>query len=241
MKMDDRIEGYFQKTLSKEDVKQFEADLASDTELARSFALYVAAREAVKPQSGKDHSEKYPVDGQKNNPFRSPCTTLRKKYVLAAMFALLGFGLSWYFLVPRERPLTALADGYAMEHFTTLGVHRGDADDSLQAAKDSFNKGQYASAHKICEHLLKANPNHGRAHELAGIIALKMLNYDTAVAHFHQLSVQKNIYPNPGKFYEAIALIKSGEPLNKKKAESLLNNVITSNLEGKIEAEKWLK
>ena len=96
------------------------------------------------------------------------------------------------------------------------------------------------SSKTICENILKRDPENAEAKKIAGIVSLKQQNYDKAIDYFHELGEQKNLYSNPGKFYEAIALLKSGLPLNKKKAEKLLQEVIDGNLEGKAEAEKWL-
>ena len=79
-----------------------------------------------------------------------------------------------------------------------------------------------------------------KAKKLAGVVCVKAGNYDKAANYFHLLGNQTGLYQNPGYFYEALALLKTGLPQNKSQAKKLLEIVIIQNLEGKSEAEKMV-
>jgi tetratricopeptide (TPR) repeat protein len=239
--MDERIEEYFQKQLSDAAKARLEADLKSDPALADDVAFYLVTKSAATIDArdkklSERHAEWKSVRPKQHSGF----TTLRTWYAVAAAVAFIAFGLAWYVLAPAKRDMQQLANGYVMENFTTLSVQMGGGEDSIQLALNSYNTGQYATASKVCKQILARDPENAEAKKIAGIVSLKLLDYDKAVSYFHQLGEQKGLYANPGKFYEAIALLKSGIPENSVKARELLKEVIHENLEGKEEAVKWM-
>jgi hypothetical protein len=239
IKMTERIAEYFKGTLSAQDKARFEADLKSDRELADAVAAYLAASKAAnEPSPVKTYAESQ----SKSNPLQKPqnrFVSLRAWYSVAAALALAAFGLGWYALKPGERDLAGLANGYIFENFTTLSAQPGNGDDSIQLAINNYNRGQYATALRICKDVIQNDAENAEANKIAGIISLKLLDYDTAIQYFHNLASLQEIRANPGKFYEAIALIRSGVPANKERAEVLLNEVLDQGLGGKNEVIKW--
>jgi tetratricopeptide (TPR) repeat protein len=239
--MEERIEKYFEEQLSVEEKNRFEADLNSDPELASAVAFYLAAKNAAAQEVRSRNFEARHAEWQSLRKSEKRSLSWKTWYAVAAVLALVTFGLIWNAKNSATNDLEVLASGYAMEHFTTLPVQMGDTRDSIQLAADSYNKGQYATSAKICEQILERDSLNAEAKKIAGIVSLKLLDYDKAIKYFQQLGNQKNLYSNPGKFYEAIALLKSGSPSDQKRAEVLLKAVIDGNLEGKNEAMKWLE
>ena len=242
--MEERIENYFEQQLSDTEKAQFEADLKSDPELADAVAFYLVSKDAASQAAKAKKLTERHAEWQSLKKPEHTFTSLRTWYAVAAAVALVCFASLWYWMTPANNDIQQLADGYVIENFTTLSVQMGGSEgnggDSIQLAINNYNNGQYATSKTICENILKRDPENAEAKKIAGIVSLKQQNYDKAIDYFHELGEQKNLYSNPGKFYEAIALLKSGLPLNKKKAEKLLQEVIDGNLEGKAEAEKWL-
>lgn len=238
--MDERIEKYLEKSISAAEKAQFEADLLSNPELAAALAFYVTAKDAAREEARKQKLKERHNDWQALRKPNRRFSELRKWYAIAAVVAMFAFGVTWY-MIKSDRPdLEQLATAYTDENFTTLSLEMGGNTDSIQTAVNNYNRGQYATATKLCDAILARDPDNAEAKKVAGIVALRLLDYDKAITYFHQLGEQQNLYANPGKFYEAIALIKSGSPLNKKKAQELLQEVIDGNLEGKPEAMRWL-
>lgn len=239
--MNERIENYFEQKLSEAEKVQFETDLKSDPELADSVAFYLVSKKAAANNAGTKKLTERHVEWQSLKKQDSKFVTLRTWYNVAAAVAMLAFGLAWYLLMPGKQDIQQLADVYISENFTTLSLQMGSTKDSIQLAIGNYNNKKYTIAVKICEDVLTRDPQNAEAKKLAGIISLKILNYDKAIAYFQQLGAQQNLYANPGKFYEAVTLLKRGLPSDKEKAKKLLQEVIDGDLEGKEEAVKWMK
>ena len=69
---------------------------------------------------------------------------------------------------------------------------------------------------------------------------MKLQQYNKAIQYFQALSQQTNLYSNPGKFYEALVLMKQNTT-DGKKIKEILNEVIINNLEGNEEARKIIE
>lgn len=238
--MTDRIADYFEQKLSPAQKAQFEADLQTDGQLAEDVAFYLASkRAAVFDKPNEDLVARH-AEWQSLAKKSPKVAYLRIWYAVAAA-VLLAIGISWYWLGRQHADLKEMADGYAMEKFTVLPLQMGGSQDSLQTAIGSYNRGQYATAKKMCARILERDPDNAEAKKIAGIVSLKLLDYDKALDYFRRLGEQKELYSNYGKFYEAIALLKRNGPGDEEKAELLLREVVAKNLEGKKEAEKWLR
>jgi tetratricopeptide (TPR) repeat protein len=220
-----RIDDYFEGKLSVTERHQFENDLKSDSLLAAAMSEQLDRQGAVKsvPASGKGH----------------PFTSLMTWYGVAAVVALVTFGLCWLWMMP-AKDRQQLSSGYAMENFTTLSTSGAVPDDSIQLAVTHYNRGQYGTAMKICTEILERDPQHAAANRIAGIVSMKRLDYKNAIHYFNKLSQLKGISDNPGKFYEAVALLQSGLAEDEQRAKKLLREVIDEDLYGKEEAGKWM-
>jgi hypothetical protein len=52
---------------------------------------------------------------------------------------------------------------------------------------------------------------------------------------------KEDLRSNPGKFYKAVTLLEQNKSGDKEAARSLLKQVVDKSLEGKKDAEEWLK
>jgi tetratricopeptide (TPR) repeat protein len=78
------------------------------------------------------------------------------------------------------------------------------------------------------------------AKKYAGIVYLRLSNYDKALAYFQDLEKYTSLYANPAIFYHALTLMKRNQPGDKQTAKQLLQQVVQNNLEGKGNAKQWL-
>ena len=78
------------------------------------------------------------------------------------------------------------------------------------------------------------------AKKYAGIVSLRLKDYDKAINYFSLLENYTNLYANPGKFFHAIALLKRNKPGDKEQAKALMEQVVQNNLDGKEDAQKLL-
>ena len=65
--------------------------------------------------------------------------------------------------------------------------------------------------------------------------------YDKAINYFSQLGNYTYFMQTPGKFYHALTLMKRNQPGDNETAKQLLQQVVENDLEGKKDAEEWLK
>lgn len=239
--MEQRIEDYFEWQLSDEERNRFEEELRTNPELADSVAFYLLIKQNAKEDNREKILAERHAEWQKLSKTPSRTITRQLVYYAAAAVILIAFGLSWFFLNSGIQEKEQLAAIYVKENFSTLNVQMDGKADSLQQAINEYNKGDYQKTSSIIEAVLKRDPQNAEVQKIAGIVSLKLKNYDKAIVYFHQLGDQKNLFSNPGRFYEAIAHLQRGLPVDKKVADNLLNEVIDSNLEGKDEAVKWAK
>ena len=239
--MEQRIEDYFERQLSDEERMRFEEELRTNPALADSVAFYLLVKQNAKEDDREKILATKHAEWQKLSQAPSKTITRQLIYYAAAAVVLIAFGLSWFFLNSGIKEKEQLADIYVKENFSTLSVHMDGKADSLQQAVNEYNNGDYQKASTFIRSILKHDPENAEVQKIAGIVSLKLKDYDNAIIYFHQLGDQKNLFSNPGRFYEAVARLQRGLPVDKKIADNLLNEVIDSNLEGKEEAVKWGK
>ncbi|TDB63786.1 tetratricopeptide repeat protein [Arundinibacter roseus] len=235
--MDTRIEPYFNKELSSAEQSIFEQDLRQNQTLAEEVAFYLQTRQLIRQELLAERHAVWQELAQRPQP-----RPIRPIWTLAAVAALLviALGLGWNWLRPTSPTAQALAQTYIEQQLTSLPVLMDAGTDSLQKAIDSYNQGEFEKAGLLAQALLQQQPASAEALNLAGLSALRLQRYEQAIVHFEKLAQQKDLYANPGTFHVALALLIRNEPLDKKQAESLLKEVISKNLEGKEQAEKWL-
>jgi tetratricopeptide (TPR) repeat protein len=91
------------------------------------------------------------------------------------------------------------------------------------------------------ESIIQRDSSDFSAKRYAGIVYLRLGNYDKALDHFKQLEKNTSLYSNPATFFHALTLMKRNQPGDKQQARRLLQQVIDNDLEGKETAQQWLK
>lgn len=233
------IENYFNGINDDAQKKEFEKKIMEDPSFAEDVAFYISTQQVLREsiyEEKKIHFKEI-YNRQKTTKTKSPVRYLWK-YVAAASVIIAVVLITW--LSFNKKSLQQLADNYINQNFKTIGVSMGDKD-SLQSAFDLFNANKMEQALNIFEQLSKNNPQNTEAIKYAGVVYLRLGNYDKAVQDFTILANDTSLYSNPGKFYEAITLLKRNKTGDKDSAEELLNEVVKQNLEGKADAEDILK
>ncbi|MBD2755320.1 hypothetical protein [Spirosoma validum] len=247
MKTDlETIENYLTGQLPSDERAQFEATLRTDPDVANAVAFYLMTKQVAQDEAREQRRTELDALRTKNVPVRPLWSAPMRWAAAASVIVLLGLG--WVFFRPTDSTVMAsrLADEYVAEHFRQLPLTMGggpsgsSSEDSVKTAVSLFNDGKLAQAELIFQDVLTRQPNMDSALKYAGIVSLRQGNYDKAITLFHRLSQQPDLVANPGTFYEALAHLKRGQPLDKSQAEKLLEEVINKNLEGKQEAEVLL-
>lgn len=232
----EQIEKYLNNELSLQERQVFENQLYTDKELAKDFAFYANANIASKHFANEKRTKQFEHLRKEisNRSVGKIKPMIWLSGLAASTILALGF---WWFSQTSTSNAEILADVYIQEHFENLPVKMDGNTDSLQMGLRLFNEQKLNEAQKVFEEILQRKNSDSEATKYAGITALKLQKYDIAIQYFQALSRQTNLYSNPGKFYEALALMKQNTK-DRKKVREILNEVIVNNLEGNEEAKK---
>ena len=241
----ENIDSYFKGKLTPEETRVFEQKLIDDPAFAEEAAFYCSAMQVIKEdlvEEKKKQFRKIYDEGKSAININSSKPALIKKLwpyaAAAAIAAALIFG--WYIFITPSSP-EQLADQYIKQHFETeMGVKMTGKEDSLDAAIRLYNEDKLPEALQQFNKLILANNMADVPKRMAGIVSLRLGDYDKAIDYFTQLE-NLSLYPNPGKLYHSLPLIKRNRPGDKQMAKELLQQVIDLDLEGKETAQKWIR
>ena len=234
----ERIDKYFSNELSLSERQDFENELVNNEELKENVSFYLNTRTAAKQLA--DQKRRIEFEELRKKLSQKPEGSGKIKPMIwlsglaASVTLVVGF---WWFSRTPDVSMDVVADTYIQDHFQNLPVKMDASADSLQMGLRLFNEQKLTEAQTVFENILKRKNNDSEAVKYAGITALRLKNYDKAIQYFKVLGSQKDLFANPGNFYEAIALLQKS-PTNRKEAEILLKKVIENGLEGKEEAKK---
>lgn len=235
------IDDYFKRVTIPEKESDFEQRLLTDKEFAQEVAFYLSTLQVARTSNDESKKSRFKEIYYQNNS-QKPVSKVRELWpyaaMIAAVFTALFFGI-YLFMQPEHS--TKLADTYLINHLQTVGVQMGNTNDLLQQGKNLYNDGSYSGSLKIFEELLQKDTLNYDAKEYAGIAALRLQNYEKALQYFHQVANNEELTENPGKFYQALTLMKRHFPGDEEKYKDLLNEVINEDLFGKDDAVQLLK
>lgn len=240
------IDDYFKGLLKGEERKIFEQRLVDEPGFAEEVAFYVSAHGAARDlvhEEKRNRFREIPVQSFNNG---NPVIRKWLPYVAAAVFIGVIILVSLFYFTgssPKELP-HQLAHQYVAKEFTRLGVPMSTAGDSLQQGINLYNEGkpeQLQQALIVYEHLIQNDSANNLALKYAGLVSLRLKQYDSAFAYFQSLANIPDLFSNPGKFYSAITILERNRPEDIPRAKKLLQEVVRDNLEGRETAEEWLK
>lgn len=235
------IDNYFNGSKTPEQKKAFEQRIINDVSFAKDVAFYISVNGLVQQQVQQEKKDKFweLYEQRKITPIINHPVKKLWRYMAAASVAGLIILLTWYLSGQKTSP-QQLAEQYILTNFQTLSVTMGK-EDSLQKGLSLYNAGKLTEALQQFEMMLKNDSANSAVKKYAGIVSLRLAQYDKALKYFNLLEVDSNLYSNPGKFYKAITLLKSDKNNNTALAKSLLLQVVDNSLEGKNEAKELLK
>ena len=240
------IDDYFQRMLNAEEIRRFEQKIAEDPAFAKEVAFYLAAKQGLKAEAEKEKKERFKqllsqqapvvnIDGDRN----TRRIWIYRMSAAAAVIICLFF--AWYFFFPGAASSQQVADKYINDNFTDLGITMSSRLDSIQTGLRFYNDGQYDSSLKMFEAVSQRDPQDYLPKKYAGIVCLKIGNYNKALQYFRQFENDDTLYSNPSLFYQAVTLLKRNQTGDKQQAKELLQRVVKGDLDGKEFAEQWLK
>ncbi len=236
----DYIDRYFKNELAPEGARQFGDKIESDPAFAEEVAFYLTALEVSgeDAEAGKKQRFREVYRQKTASENRGMVRKLVYFVAAAAVFAGIVFGVYQF-----ERPGSRqqLADRYVREHFQTLSIQMGGERNSMQTGLQLYNEGRLTEAQAQFEKIIQSDTSDFRAKKYAGIVSLRLKEYDKALGYFQQLETYSNLYTNPALFYQALTLIERNHAGDTGKAKQLLQKVVRDGLEESESAQAWLK
>ena len=237
------IDAYFNGLLSVDEINLFDRRIIEDKGFAEEVAFYVAARQSLKESGVREKKEWFHQLASKieddEREVHLPDNRLWLYRAAAAVIIIVALSIGWYLFFGKPSP-RQLADQYINQNLTTLSVTMSSTPDSIQNGLRLYNEGQYDSAAKQFERVIERDTGNYLAKKYAGIVYLRLANYDKALAYFQQLE-KYSLFSNPAIFYQALTLLKRNHPGDKQDAKRLLQVVVNGDLQGKETSQEWLK
>ena len=236
------IEAYYTGEQSASQKKEFEDRILNDRDFANELAFYLSAKSVAGEIVYENKRERFKeIDAKSDHRIPGSTTGVRKIMpwlgAAAAAIAVLIVGwIIWFKPVPSQE----LAKNYIEKNFETLPVTMGTREDSIQTGLNNFNEGQLPNALNQFESVLQSDPNSATAKKYAGIVSLRLGNYDKAIDYFKQLAADSALQVNQGNFLHALTLMKRNQQGDREAAKLLLKQVVANNQFGAGEAKRWL-
>jgi len=236
------IDGYFNGEFPPEEAGQFERKIQEDPIFAEEVAYYLSAHIAFKETYIEERKRRFrELYGEHAAAPAMIRHMVRRRMVVAlsaAVFITI-IALSWLlFIRPVSQP--KLADQYIRENLALLSVKMGTGD-SLQTGIQLYNGKKFPEALQQFEDILRRDSSNGTAMLDAGIVALRMEDYDRALDYFKKLQVRTDPHINPALFYEALTLMKRHHAGDAALAKQLLLKISKENLDRRADAEMLLR
>jgi tetratricopeptide (TPR) repeat protein len=232
------IEEYFKGDMPPEERQRFEEAVRRDPALANEVAFYISSGMAASEIAAEERRERFRILEAGREPIEARVVSMKKLWWAAAAAVILLIAV---YLGTDDPSATTLANNYVDEHYAKIDASMGVSEDLTQKGIASYNKKDFTSALASFEQVLQQNPSANKALEYAGMSALQLKNYETALKHFRQLSSMNGLYENRGPFLQATTLLLRNETNDRENATILLKQVVSANLFGSSEARQWLK
>jgi len=237
------IDAYFGGEFPPEEASRFEKRIQEDPGFADEVAYYLgalsAAREANRTERKKRFRELYKEGAGKGRTATVRRMGSRKWLTVAAAAAVLGMIVLAWLLYMRPADPARLAERYIQQNLASLPVKMGRTD-RLQKGIDLYNSGKFTEALRQYEGLLRSDSLDLTALNYAGIVSLRIENYDKALDYFIKLQHHTDPRVNPGLFYEALTLLRRNYAGDSDHAKQLLRQIVEKELNKKADAQELL-
>ena len=230
------IDSYFNKELSPEERRIFDQRIEQDPAFAEEVAFYLNALDSVKAELAAQKKERFREIYQEIRPTQR--TGLVRRFWPHISAAAVTIALIFRFVIFGGATPLKLAEEFIHDKLDLIHPVMGNTD-TLELGKKLYNEGKYNEALTLFEKLVESNNSKDLAIEYAGIVSLRLEQYDKAIRYFTQLE-NTRLKVNPGKFYHALTLMKRNLPGDEVEAKKLLDDVINNNLARSDIAKEWL-
>ena len=239
------IDAYFHKELNESEKKEFEERCTTDEQFANDVALYISSRSALREMLLEQKKNEWgEAESDETGTTMVPVKQMNaRRWILYAAAACLILAILVFPFFSKDSP-QELASKYMNQTLVTSSQTMGGLPDSLQLGIEAYKKKDFTTSTQIFRDVYHAHPENTDALTYLGQTYVMTGNFDEAIASFDELTQkQANSSYNYGPFLKAVTLMKRNLGNDLQVAKGLLQKVVEkdNNLDGKREAEKWLK
>jgi tetratricopeptide (TPR) repeat protein len=237
----EQIDAFFSGEPTPEEASQFEKKVLEDPEFANEVAMYLATFAASKEANTQEQKKRFRDLYRQQAPARilQIAPPNRKWLPLAAAAALLIMVAFAWLLSQRHADPTKLAGQYIQQNLSVLPLKMGPTD-PVQTGINLYNSGKFTEAARQFQELLQADSLNPTALLNAGIVSLRVGNYDQALDLFTRLEKHTDPHVNPALFYQALTLMRRNTTGDSDHAKLLLNWIVREELNRKQDAKELL-
>jgi tetratricopeptide (TPR) repeat protein len=239
----EHIDTYFSGEPTPGETSQFEKKVREDPAFANEVAMYLSAlaasKEANTEEQKKRFRELYRQQAPKLAEVHKISPSTRRWLPLAAAAALLVIVAFAWLLSQRHADPAKLAGQYIQQNLTVLPQKMGPSD-PIQTGRSLYNSGKFAEAASQFQELLQADSLDPTALLNAGIVSLRVGNYDKALELFTRLEKHTDPHINPALFYQALTLMRRNNAGDSDHAKLLLRWIVREELNRKQDAQELL-
>jgi len=239
------IDAYFAGEFPPEEVSRFEKRIQDDPAFADEVAYYLGVLSTAREANRTERKERFRELYRKGAGTGRTATVRRmdgRKWlaVTAAAAVLAMVVLAWLLYLRPANP-ARLAERYIQQNLALLPVKMGSAD-SLATARgiNLYNSGKFAEALQQYEEVLRSDSLNPTALNYAGIVSLRMENYDKALDYFIKLEHHTDPRVNPALFYEALTLLRRNFTGDSDHAKQLLRQIVENEWNRRADAQELL-
>ena len=237
----DDIDDYFERKPSPEEARQFEKRVQEDPVFADNVAYYLSTRIALKEmQAGEKEREFREIYNQMAAPAKIRPIEPRIWLSALAAASLIAVIVFCWSLFGKTGRGPKLADQYIAQNLAQLSVKMGEAD-SVQTGLVFYNDRKYPEARQRFETIFRSDSTNMVALLNAGIVTLRMGDYDKALYFFKMLADRTDPRLSPALFYQALTLMKRNHAGDTALAKKILRQIVQQKGNKNEDARQFLK
>ncbi|MBA4166148.1 MAG: hypothetical protein H0X41_01135 [Chitinophagaceae bacterium] len=238
----DYIERYFEGKFSAAELFAFEKRIGDDPSFAEQLAFYISTLRAAKQHANDDRMKRFRAmyDENKKTGAKTQGVVRRFWPYMSVAAVIAGIAISLFVFYPAATP-GKIADQYLQQRFQSLPVTMDNRESNFKTGVRLYNEGKLPEALMHFENAILTDTSNYRAKENAGIVSLRLKQYDKALQYFSELENYPGLYANPGKFFHALTLLKRNLPDDDANAKKLLQEVVNNHLDLDQDAKDLLE
>jgi tetratricopeptide (TPR) repeat protein len=237
----DYIDTYFGGELSPEEANQFDKRIQEDPAFAEEVSWYLGARSALQQTNIEERMARFRELYRQESgfPMKSNAHTRGWLQIGVAAAVLVIVVMSWLLFLRPADP-SVLADRYIRQNLAELPLNMGKAE-PIQTGIALYNAARFPDALREFEFLIRLDSLNTTALLDAGIVSLRMENYDKALEYF--MTVQNHTDPrvSPALFYKSLTLLRRNHPGDEDAAKQQLRRIVQENLNKQENARELLR